>query len=73
MPGWCWTSAGVDGVMIGIVAGNAAAVGYGLVVAGRDAIGRLSAAELRTMLAFGLPLILAAARCGPSPSSTARC
>jgi len=56
-----WTGAGVDGVLIGIVTGNAAAVAYGLAVAGRDAIGRFSLQELRTMLAFGLPLIPAAA------------
>lgn len=56
-----WTSAGVDGVVLGIVAGNATAVAYGLAVAGRDAVGRLSKSELRTMLAFGLPLIPAAA------------
>lgn len=56
-----WSSAGVDGVLIGLVAGNAVALVYGVVVAGRDAIGRFDRSELRTMLAFGLPLIPAAA------------
>ena len=56
-----WTDAGVDGVLIGVVVGNAVAAVYGIAVIGSDAIGRLSWSELKTMLAFGLPLIPAAA------------
>ena len=56
-----WTDAGVDGVLIGVAVGNAVAAIYGIAVVGHDAIGRLSWLELRTMLAFGLPLIPAAA------------
>ena len=56
-----WSSAGVDGVLIGLVAGTRSLWSTALVVAGRDAIGRFDRSELRTMLAFGLPLIPAAA------------
>jgi O-antigen/teichoic acid export membrane protein len=56
-----WTDAGVDGVLIGVLAGNAVAAVYGIAVIRGDAIGRLSWSELKTMLAFGLPLIPAAA------------
>lgn len=56
-----WTDAGVDGVLVGVVAGNAVAAIYGLVVVGRHAFGRLSRSKLRTMLAYGLPLVPAAA------------
>ena len=56
-----WTDAGVDGVLIGVLAGNAVAALYGTAVVGGDAIGRFSWSELRTMLTFGLPLIPAAA------------
>ena len=56
-----WTDAGVDGVLIGVAIGNAVAAIYGIALVGSDAIGRLSWSELRTMLAFGLPLIPASA------------
>jgi len=56
-----WTDAELNGVLIGIVAGNAVALAYGIAVVGKDAIGSLSASKLRTMLAFGIPLIPAAA------------
>ena len=56
-----WTSAGLNGVVIGLIAGNLLGVLYGLVVVGRDSVARFSVQELRVMLAFGLPLIPAAA------------
>ena len=55
------TDAGVDGVLIGVLAGNGVAAAYGLLAAGRFIGFRLSRAELRVMLAFGLPLLPAAA------------
>ena len=55
------THAGLDGVLIGVLAGHAAAVVYGLVVASRHLGVRLSRRELRIMLAFGLPIVPAAA------------
>jgi O-antigen/teichoic acid export membrane protein len=56
-----WTDAGVNGVLIGTLAGSAIAAIYGLVVALGHVTGGLSRRELRTMLAFGLPLIPAVA------------
>lgn len=56
-----WTDSGVDGVLIGVVAGNAVAAAYGIAVVGREAIGRMSRTKLATMLAYGMPLIPAAA------------
>jgi O-antigen/teichoic acid export membrane protein len=47
--------------MVGMVVGNALATLYGLAVAGRHVGLRLSRPELRTMLAFGLPLVPTAA------------
>jgi O-antigen/teichoic acid export membrane protein len=55
------SESGLDGVMIGVVVGNAVAVLYGLVVAARHVGVRFSRPELRIMLAYGLPLIPAAA------------
>jgi O-antigen/teichoic acid export membrane protein len=55
------TDAGPDGVIIGLVAGNAVAALFGLVVVGRHLGARLSGRELRIMLAYGLPLVPAAA------------
>jgi O-antigen/teichoic acid export membrane protein len=52
--------AGVEGVLIGVVAGNAVAVAYGVVAAGASIGRRFSRAQLRVMLAYGLPLIPAA-------------
>jgi O-antigen/teichoic acid export membrane protein len=48
---------GVEGVFLGIVAGNAAAAAYGAIAVRHDLSKRLSAVELRRMLAFGLPLV----------------
>ena len=48
---------GVEGVLLGIVAGNAAAAVYGAVAVRQDLSRHLSAFELRRMLAFGLPLV----------------
>jgi O-antigen/teichoic acid export membrane protein len=53
--------AGVEGVLIGLVFGNLLAALYGLAVVHRDLFGRFSRGELGRMLAFGLPLIPAAA------------
>jgi O-antigen/teichoic acid export membrane protein len=55
------TEVGVDGVLIGLLAGNAVAVAFGLAVTFRYIGARLSRKELRVMLAFGLPLIPAVA------------
>jgi O-antigen/teichoic acid export membrane protein len=55
------TDVGVEGVMIGAVAGNAVAVVYGLAVEGRELKPPLSRGELNTMLAYGLPVVPAAA------------
>lgn len=52
---------GIEGVVIGVLAGNLAAVVYGLAVTGRHIGVRLSRREFRIMLAFGLPLLPAAA------------
>ena len=48
---------GVEGVLLGIVAGNAAAALYGAIAVRHDLSRHLSAFELRRMLAFGLPLV----------------
>jgi O-antigen/teichoic acid export membrane protein len=55
------TDAGPDGVVVGLVAGNAVAALYGLLTVARYLAARLSRRELRVMLAYGLPLIPAAA------------
>lgn len=52
--------AGLDGVMWGIVIGAGAATLYGLVVVRADLGTSVSSGELRTMLAYGLPLVPAA-------------
>jgi O-antigen/teichoic acid export membrane protein len=51
---------GVAGVFIGLIVGNALAAAYGAAVVWSDVAGRFSRPELRTMLAYGLPLIPAA-------------
>jgi O-antigen/teichoic acid export membrane protein len=56
-----WTDVGVEAVLIGAVAGNAVAALFGLAVTAREYRAPVSRSELRTMLAFGLPLIPAAA------------
>jgi O-antigen/teichoic acid export membrane protein len=55
------TDVGVDGVLIGVLAGHAVAVVYGLAVIGRYIGRRLSRVELGIMLRFGLPIVPAAA------------
>ena len=52
---------GVAGVLIGTLIGSALAAAYGFVVSRSDLIGHLSRPELRKMLAYGAPLIPAAA------------
>ena len=52
---------GIDGVLIGAVAGNTIAALYGLAVVARELFAPLSLGELRTMLAYGLPIVPAAA------------
>jgi O-antigen/teichoic acid export membrane protein len=47
----------VDGVFVAAVAGNAAAAVYGVLAVGRWLKGRFSTPELRSMLAYGLPLV----------------
>ncbi len=42
-----WTSAGLNGVVIGLIAGNLLGVLYGLVVVGRDSVARFSVQEWR--------------------------
>jgi O-antigen/teichoic acid export membrane protein len=51
---------GLDGVLWGVVIGAGAAALYGLVVVRADLGATLSTGELRTMLAYGLPLVPAA-------------
>jgi O-antigen/teichoic acid export membrane protein len=51
---------GVEGVFIGIIVGNALAAVYGAFVVRDDVGTRVSGAELRKMLAYGLPLVPAA-------------
>lgn len=48
---------GVESLLVGVLAGNAAATTYGFFVVHRDFRGRLSRYELRVMLAYGLPLV----------------
>ena len=55
------TDVGVEAVLIAAVAGNAASAVFGLAVTAREFRAPVSRSELRTMLAFGLPLIPAAA------------
>jgi O-antigen/teichoic acid export membrane protein len=52
--------AGIFGVLLGLLIGNALAALYGLAVAGRDLVGRFSTRELRRMARYGGPLIPAA-------------
>jgi O-antigen/teichoic acid export membrane protein len=49
--------AGVSGVFIGIIIGNALATAYGIFVIRKDLSWSFSRLELRKMLAFGIPLI----------------
>jgi O-antigen/teichoic acid export membrane protein len=51
---------GVEGIFLGLIVGNALAVGYGGLVVAADLGRRFSSFELRRMLAFGLPLVPAA-------------
>jgi O-antigen/teichoic acid export membrane protein len=51
---------GVQGVVLGSLVGSAIASLYGLVVTRRSLLGRFSPRELRTMVAYGLPLLPAA-------------
>ena len=48
---------GVEGILLGIVVGNAAAAAYGAIAVRHDLSTHLSGAELRRMLRFGLPLV----------------
>jgi O-antigen/teichoic acid export membrane protein len=50
----------VDGVFVGALAGNAIAAAYGVIAVRRWLAGRFSRPELRSMLAYGLPLVPAA-------------
>jgi O-antigen/teichoic acid export membrane protein len=52
--------AGLDGVLWGVVIGTGAATLYGLAVVRADLGTTVSSGELRTMLAYGLPLVPAA-------------
>ena len=52
---------GVEGVLIGVLAGHAVSVLVGIPATARHVGRRLSRAELRVMLAYGLPLLPAAA------------
>jgi O-antigen/teichoic acid export membrane protein len=56
-----WTDVGIEAVLIGAVAGNAASALFGLAVTAGEFRAPVSRSELRTMLAYGLPLIPAAA------------
>jgi O-antigen/teichoic acid export membrane protein len=49
--------AGVTGVFVGIIVGNALAMGYGLLVIRGDLSRSFSRPELHRMLAYGVPLI----------------
>jgi O-antigen/teichoic acid export membrane protein len=51
---------GVEGVVLGTLAGYGLAAVYGLLVTRRDLLGRFSPPELRKMVAYGLPLLPAA-------------
>ncbi|MBD0329905.1 MAG: oligosaccharide flippase family protein [Thermoleophilia bacterium] len=51
---------GVEAIFVGVIAGNALGVVYGLAVVHRDVGARVSRVELRRMLAYGLPLVPAA-------------
>jgi O-antigen/teichoic acid export membrane protein len=55
-----FVDAGLEGVLWGVVIGTGAAALYGLVVVRADLGARVSSGELRTMLAYGLPLVPAA-------------
>ncbi len=52
--------AGIFGVLLGLLVGNALAALYGVAVAGGDLVGRFSTHELRRMARYGGPLIPAA-------------
>ncbi len=49
--------AGIAGVLLGLLVGNALAALYGLAIAGGDLAGRFSTPELRRMVRYGGPLI----------------
>jgi O-antigen/teichoic acid export membrane protein len=51
---------GVEGVFLGTLVANLAAIAYGAVSIRRDLAGRFTRRELRSLLAFGLPLVPAA-------------
>jgi O-antigen/teichoic acid export membrane protein len=51
---------GVEGVVLGTLVGTGLSALYGLAVTRRDLLGRFSASELGTMVAYGLPLVPAA-------------
>src|SRR5581483_9053278 len=51
------TSMGINGVLVGTLAGNVLAFGYGLAVSLPHIGRRISGGEIRTMLAYGLPLV----------------
>jgi O-antigen/teichoic acid export membrane protein len=51
---------GVEGVVLGTFVGTGLSALYGLAVTRRDLLGRFSASELGTMVAYGLPLLPAA-------------
>jgi O-antigen/teichoic acid export membrane protein len=48
---------GLEGVLLGVLAGNAIAAVFGFLVVRPDVIGRFSRPELRRMIAYGLPLV----------------
>ncbi len=52
---------GVDTVVAGLLAGQVVAAMYGLLLVRHDLRGRFSRVQLRSLLAFGLPLVPAAA------------
>lgn len=52
--------AGISGVLLGLLIGNAIAAVYGVAVAAPDLLGRFSASELRRMVHYGGPLVPAA-------------
>ncbi len=56
---------GVAGVFVGLLVGQSLACFWGLVVVRDDLALRFSRSELRTMLAFGAPLVVTGSRCGP--------
>ncbi len=53
-------NAGISGVLLGLLIGNAIAAVYGIAIAAPDLAGRFSSSELRRMVHYGGPLIPAA-------------